>query len=107
MSFFRNIAKTSCIAEIHGGYDSDLRFFVGTRSPESTLQRIFLEKKTQRRGQTLLFIDEIQQALPRRAKASPGSLIFQSYHYSFSVIELIDSPSVMAFVRIYAIIESE
>ena len=40
----------------------DQRLFDASLSTGSTLQRIFLEKKAQRRGQTLLFIDEIQQS---------------------------------------------
>ena len=79
----RQVGKTTVVKQFGRSFDtfvylnldlpSDQRLFDGFLSPESTLQRIFLEKKAQRRGQTLLFIDEIQQ--------SPAAITMLRYFY--------------------------
>jgi len=70
----RQVGKTTVVRQFGQSFDTfiylnlelpaDQRLFEGQLSPESTVQRILLEKKAQRRGQTLLFIDEIQQSPP-------------------------------------------
>ena len=68
----RQVGKTTVVRQFGQTFDTfiylnlelpaDKRLFDGSLAPEFTLQRIFLEKKAQNRGQTLLFIDEIQQS---------------------------------------------
>jgi predicted AAA+ superfamily ATPase len=79
----RQVGKTTVVRQFGLSFDSfiylnlelpaDKRLFDGQLSPESTVQRIFLEKKAQNRGQTLLFIDEIQQ--------SPAAVAMLRYFY--------------------------
>jgi predicted AAA+ superfamily ATPase len=79
----RQVGKTTVIKRFGKSFDSfvylnldlpgDRRLFDGSLSPDGTLQRIFLEKKAQRHGQTLLFIDEIQQ--------SPAAVAMLRYFY--------------------------
>ncbi|MFZ4617625.1 MAG: AAA family ATPase [Rectinemataceae bacterium] len=78
----RQVGKTTVVKQFGCSFDTfvylnldlpaDQRMFDGSLSPESTLQRIFLEKKAQRRGQTLLFIDEIQQSPAAVAMPADG-----------------------------------
>lgn len=79
----RQVGKTTVVRQFGQSFDTfvylnlelpaDRRLFEGQLSPESTVQRILLEKKVQRRGQTLLFIDEIQQ--------SPAAVAMLRYLY--------------------------
>ncbi len=94
----RQVGKTTVIRQIGQSYDTfvnlnlelpaDRNLFDGFLSPASTLQRIFLEKKTQRRGQTLLFIDEIQQ--------SPAAVAMLRYfHEQFPDLFVISAGSLL------------
>jgi len=70
----RQVGKTTVLRQFGKSFDTfidlnmelpgDRRLFDQSLSPEAILQRIFLEKKVARRGQTLLFIDEIQHSPP-------------------------------------------
>ena len=79
----RQVGKTTVVKQFGQSFNTfvylnlelpaDSRLFDGQLSPESTLQRIFLEKKVQRSGHTLLFIDEIQH--------SPAAVAMLRYFY--------------------------
>ena len=79
----RQVGKTTVVKQFGQAFDTfvylnlelpaDRRLFDGQLSPEATVQRIFLEKKTLRRGQTLVFMDEIQQ--------SPAAVAMLRYFY--------------------------
>jgi hypothetical protein len=94
----RQVGKTTVVKQFGCSFDTfvylnldlpaDQRMFDGSLSPESTLQRIFLEKKAQRRGQTLLFIDEIQQ--------SPAAVTMLRYfHEQFPDLYVISAGSLL------------
>jgi len=94
----RQVGKTTVVRQFGRSFDTfvylnlelpaDQRLFDGSLSPESTLQRIFLEKKAQRRGQTLLFIDEIQQ--------SPAAVAMLRYfHEQFPDLFVISAGSLL------------
>ena len=94
----RQVGKTTVVRQFGQSFDTfvylnlelpaDQRLFSGTLSPEATLQRIFLEKRSQRHGQTLLFIDEIQQ--------SPAAVAMLRYfHEQFPDLYIISAGSLL------------
>ena len=94
----RQVGKTTVVTQFGQSFDSyvylnldlpgDRRLFDDSLSPGATLQRIFLEKKAQRRGQTLLFIDEIQQ--------SPAAVAMLRYfHEQFPDLFVISAGSLL------------
>ncbi len=68
----RQVGKTTTVNAFSGGFHThvslnlerpeDLRLFENDLPFRDVLQRIFLEKGVQRRGETLIFIDEIQNS---------------------------------------------
>jgi hypothetical protein len=94
----RQVGKTTVVRQFGQSFDTfvylnlelpaDRRLFDGSLSPEFTLQRIFLEKKAQRRGRTLLFLDEIQQ--------SPAAVTMLRYfHEQFPDLFVISAGSLL------------
>jgi predicted AAA+ superfamily ATPase len=94
----RQVGKTTVVQQFGQTFDTfvylnlelpaDKLLFEGSLSPDSIVQRIFLEKKAQRRGQTLLFIDEIQQ--------SPAAVaLLRYFHEQFPDLFVISAGSLL------------
>lgn len=94
----RQVGKTTVIRRFGDTFDtfiylnlelpSDKLIFDVSLSPESTMQRIFLEKKARRAGQTLLVIDEIQQSPPAVA-------MLRYFHERFPDIHVVSAGSLL------------
>lgn len=94
----RQVGKTTVIRRFGDTFDtfiylnlelpSDKLIFDVSLSPESTMQRIFLEKKARHAGQTLLVIDEIQQSPPAVA-------MLRYFHERFPDIHVVSAGSLL------------